>query len=248
MNESCVIEGIHSQYQYPILPTGCEVTAVSILLTYIGLCQEIVSKESLASIVIKEQDPDYTLNPPIGGNPYRAFIGSPYSKESFGVFHHPIRELIESICKSNNSPFHVQDLTIKSNHIHKYTLQDNESAQYITDRLEYFENTSNDSIDDSDIKVLENHLTTHKTPIVIWMTLELKPPRGITDIWYDVKNPSQPIHWVSPEHCALLSGYDSEFYYVHDPHTGKRESYDKILFLKRWRQMGRQAVTVVSSK
>jgi len=249
-NDLIEINGVKEQYQYPILPTGCEVTAVSMLLIWLGLSNEIASKESLANIVIKELDPDYTTTPPIGGNPYRAFIGSPYSKESFGVFHQPIKQLIESIINNNQQlSFKTIDLTItndnNNNNSHKYILQKNESYQYIKDRLEYFETTSHIEIDEGDIKVLENHLKTYKIPIVIWMTLELKPPRGITDTWYDQNNLSQPIHWVSPEHCALLTGYDKEYYYIHDPHTGNREKYKKQLFIQRWRQIGRQAVSLL---
>ena len=80
------------------------------------------------------------------------------------------------------------------------------------------------------------------------MTLELKEPR-VTDRWPDCKNPEHIIEWRSPEHCALLVGFDEDstgitHVIVNDPHTGKQERYPMLLFKQRWMEMGSQAVTV----
>jgi len=81
-----------------------------------------------------------------------------------------------------------------------------------------------------------------KIPVIVWFTIELKEPRE-TDRWLDEKERENEIVWISPEHCALLVGYDENHFIVNDPHTGNTEYYDKDLFLLRWQQLGCQAVT-----
>lgn len=78
--------------QYPALPTGCEATALTMLLQWAGVQ---VSKEEVADRLVKEPLPYEQEGALYGGNPYRAFIGDPYSKESFGVFHAPIAHLLD---------------------------------------------------------------------------------------------------------------------------------------------------------
>ncbi|EFA80427.1 hypothetical protein PPL_07261 [Heterostelium album PN500] len=251
------------QYQYPSLPTGCEVTSVSMLLKH--CCkgddndQDRYSKEVLAEQVGKEQDPCQDHISLVGGNPYRAFVGLPTSKLSFGMFHQPVYHLIDNQFNNSNdnnnnnnnsNSLKAIDLTDKCNDLAniKYPLKLNESEEYIKSRLDHFETEttsgSDDDDDESDIEILKNHLNKYNYPIIIWMTLELRKP-SITDTWIDVNVPENEIHWVSPEHCALLVGYNENEFIINDPHTGKVEYYNKDLFLKRWRQMGRQAVSII---
>ncbi|KAN0030271.1 hypothetical protein ACTA71_010033 [Dictyostelium dimigraforme] len=239
------------QNQYPLLPTGCEVTATSILLNSLVKSHNLnigtyrIKNESLADRIIKEQDPDPITK--FCGNPYRAFIGSPYSKESFGVFHQPIYNLIKEVIYEDYENQHIEviDLTQTNVNKFKYLIKPNETKDYIQSRLDYFENDNNSGNNEDDFDVLKNHMIFNNTPIIIWMTLELKQPK-ITDEWLDCKNESQPLYWVSPQHCATLSGFDEveNVVIITDPHTGKIERYNKNLFLKRWRQLGRQAVSI----
>jgi uncharacterized protein YvpB len=78
--------------QYPMLPTGCEATALTMVLRWAGVA---VKKEEVADALVKEPLPHEREGVLVGGNPYRAFIGDPYSKESYGVFHGPIFETLE---------------------------------------------------------------------------------------------------------------------------------------------------------
>ncbi|ELR10913.1 uncharacterized protein ACA1_145550 [Acanthamoeba castellanii str. Neff] len=55
------------------------------------------------------------------------------------------------------------------------------------------------------------------------------------------------IRWTSPEHCALLVGYSPTAVFINDPHTGKRERYDRDLFIDRWLHLGTQAITFRAS-
>ncbi|GAM17049.1 hypothetical protein SAMD00019534_002240, partial [Acytostelium subglobosum LB1] len=250
---------VEPQYQYPALPTGCEVTAISMLLQY--CCSNFINnnnnnnknnKETILSLASSSDDDDLI---PVGGNPYRSFVGQPTSTQSFGMFHTPSYKLITDLLQHHaiDSYFTCINLTTQCNSTQSssllnngYPLQLNESKDYINARLNHFKDCDdNDNINnDDDVKLLIDHIDKHKIPIVIWMTLELREP-SITDTWRDVNVLDNFIHWVTPEHCALLVGYTDNEYIINDPHTGKVEHYNKHLFIKRWRQMGRQAVTII---
>lgn len=88
---------------------------------------------------------------------------------------------------------------------------------------------SSNSTDADSEKILKNYLNNGK-PIIIWMTLELKEPKE-TDRWKDEKERNTEIVWNSPEHCALLVGYNDLNFIVNDPHTGKTEYLYFIYFI-----------------
>lgn len=77
--------------QYPALPTGCEATALTMLLQWAGVQAK---KEEVAEALVKEPLPHEKDGILYGGNPYRAFVGDPFTKESYGVFHAPIAALL----------------------------------------------------------------------------------------------------------------------------------------------------------
>ncbi len=87
---------------------------------------------------------------------------------------------------------------------------------------------SEDDGDDKAILKLQN-LLENGSPIVVWITLELKEPK-LTDVWHDINNFNVEISWISPEHCALVVGYTPESFVVNDPHTGKVEYLIKQYF------------------
>ncbi|MFD2169493.1 C39 family peptidase [Tumebacillus lipolyticus] len=87
-----LIEGIPVIYQYPILPTGCEATALTMLLRFAGL--EIENTE-VAHALPKVPLPRQVEGKMAGGNPNKGFVGDPFTKESFGVFHAPIAKLLD---------------------------------------------------------------------------------------------------------------------------------------------------------
>lgn len=95
------------QSQFPQLPTGCEVTSLSMLFTAIG---HPVDKMILAR---KEPtDPTKRVSGPKGsivywGNPNVGFVGDVYSQfNGYGIFHGPIVTLINEIL-----PGRAEDLT-----------------------------------------------------------------------------------------------------------------------------------------
>jgi uncharacterized protein YvpB len=93
MSKTKVIDHVPVIGQYPILPTGCEATALTMLLQWAGVQ---VSKEAVADALIKEPLPFEQEGRVVGGHPNRGFVGDPYTQESFGVFHEPIATALET--------------------------------------------------------------------------------------------------------------------------------------------------------
>ncbi len=88
--------------QFPQLPTGCEATALTMLLNYYDVK---VTKEEVADAMPKCDLPYYNKGKWYGHHPTEAFIGNPYSVASYGVFSKVIVDMIEDYC-----PGRVEDL------------------------------------------------------------------------------------------------------------------------------------------
>jgi uncharacterized protein YvpB len=87
-----VIQGVPVLYQYPVLPTGCEATALTMLLNWAGVD---VQKTDVAKALPKVPLPYEVDGQWFGGNPNRGFVGDPFEKDSFGVFHAPIAQMLD---------------------------------------------------------------------------------------------------------------------------------------------------------
>ncbi|WP_053982848.1 C39 family peptidase [Niameybacter massiliensis] len=91
-SQKVMIQGVPIINQHPELPTGCELTALTMLLQYNGVK---VSKQQVAKEVVKVPIP-YTSNGKLyGGDPNKGFIGDPFSKNGFGVYKDAILPIIE---------------------------------------------------------------------------------------------------------------------------------------------------------
>ncbi len=91
-NKSIKIEGVPTIKQYPELPTGCEATALTILLRYSGVN---VSKEEVANKIPRVTLPHSINGRTYGKHPNDGFIGNPFSKSSYGVYSKPILDTVE---------------------------------------------------------------------------------------------------------------------------------------------------------
>lgn len=76
---------VKASYQYPNMPNGCEVTSLEMLMRYEGFD---VSNESLESYLAKSGYRD--------GDPDKAYIGSPYSKDGFYCYAGPLASCANS--------------------------------------------------------------------------------------------------------------------------------------------------------
>ena len=100
------IQGVPIISQHPELPTGCEATALTMLLNYYGVK---VSKVEVAKKIPRVKLPYYIDENRYGSHPNQGFIGNPFSKHSYGVFAKPVLKTIEKYL-----PGRGVDLTGKS--------------------------------------------------------------------------------------------------------------------------------------
>ena len=88
-----MIENVPIINQFPELPTGCEATALTMLLQYYGVD---VSKCDVANRIPKVKLPVKKKGYYVGFHPDEGFIGNPYSKYSYGVFAKPVEDVINT--------------------------------------------------------------------------------------------------------------------------------------------------------
>lgn len=77
--------------QNPELPTGCEVTALAILMKQSNFN---VDKMDIAKRIRKADIPKIENGKLVGEHPNNAFIGSPYSSKSYGVYIKPLIDVM----------------------------------------------------------------------------------------------------------------------------------------------------------
>lgn len=79
-----VILSIKALNQYPLLPTGCEITAAVTVLNYFG--EEVTLKEFADNWITKSRDFYYGDGQLYGPDPNQVFLGDPYVKNSYGCY------------------------------------------------------------------------------------------------------------------------------------------------------------------
>lgn len=100
------------------------------------------------------------------------------------------------------------------------------------------------------MEYLVNRYITNNKPVVIWATMYMANP--VQTYTWKVKgaDKSSPYkdgdtcEWLANEHCMLLTGYDKDYYYLHDPLDSTHTAYEKQIFEERFAQMGRCAVVI----
>lgn len=86
-----LISNVSKINQYSIgYPTGCESSALTILLNYWGVN---VSVADVVNVLPKGSKPYYKNGVKYGGNPYLEFIGNPSDYYSYGVYDIPIQNV-----------------------------------------------------------------------------------------------------------------------------------------------------------
>ena len=87
-----LIEGVPLINQHPELPTGCELTALTMLLQHQGIQ---VTKQQIAKEVKRVPTPYSYKGKLYGGDPSQGFVGDPFSSRGFGVYKDALLPLIE---------------------------------------------------------------------------------------------------------------------------------------------------------
>ena len=192
------------------LPTGCETCSAVMLLNYYGYN---ISETSFADKYLIKRPLGYGKYGLEGPDPNCAFIGSPYTTNSFGAYA-PV------MAKSMNS----------------YLAKKSYKAVSVSGKsLEY----------------LAGKYIAQGQPVMVWATIYMTASYKTTTwrVNYTDENArykkGSSYTWLANEHCLLLTGYDSSFYYFNDPWTNSRIAYSKSIVNTRYNELGRQAVVMV---
>ena len=192
------------------LPTGCETCSAVMLLNYYGYN---ISETSFADKYLIKRPLGYGKYGLEGPDPNCAFIGSPYTTNSFGAYA-PV------MAKSMNS----------------YLAKKSYKAVSVSGKsLEY----------------LAGKYIAQGQPVMVWATIYMTASYKTTTwrVNYTDENArykkGSSYTWLANEHCLLLTGYDSNFYYFNDPWTNSRIAYSKSIVNTRYNELGKQAVVMV---
>lgn len=90
--QQVLIQGVPLLNQHPQLPTGCELTALTMLLQHQGVQ---VTKEQIAKEVKRVPTPYSYQGKLYGGDPSKGFVGDPFSSRGFGVYKDALLPIIE---------------------------------------------------------------------------------------------------------------------------------------------------------
>ena len=152
-----------------------------------------------------------------GPDPNSAFIGNPYYSNGFGVYAPAMAKFMNNYFADNKNK-------------HKARLLEGKSLDMLC--AEYISNGQ---------------------PVMVWATINMRGSYK-TSSWivnYADENAKYPkgstYTWTANEHCLVLTGYDSEYYYFNDPWTNERTKYSRSLVETRYAELGKQAIAVVKN-
>lgn len=81
-------------------------------------------------------------------------------------------------------------------------------------------------------------------PVLCWVTINMNPSYA-GDSWM-LEDGSGWFTWKAQEHCMVLIGYDSEYYYFNDPYNSNQTvQWGRQLVETRYEELGRQAVVII---
>lgn len=83
-------------------------------------------------------------------------------------------------------------------------------------------------------------------PVIVWATQGMAPTR-VSKTW-NIVGTDRTYTWISPNHCLLLVGYDSDGYYFNDPLTHKNCRYAASVAENRYTAMGKQAIVILQKE
>ena len=94
------------------------------------------------------------------------------------------------------------------------------------------------------LELCENYID-NDNPLLIWATGYMQASyQGKTWCFAD----GTKFIWPAREHCLVLVGYDEKNYFLNDPMTGTTVTYQKSLVEKRFKELGGQAVCIISNE
>lgn len=252
--------------QNPELPTGCEITSLTMVLNYLGFG---VTKTELVDGYLTCKDP--------GTATFKeAFIGSPYDPSSYGCFAPVIIDTANKYLKANDSGRIVKNLTgsdfdfllreVASNHPviiwtsinqidvyedYAFTIPD-ENTQITEDstvnnEIEYdSENIKRNDENYASGSVGDGTILDDQSEYVFDDSQENLNTNGTLQNNLEQGSINgKDVYWIVNEHCVVLMGYDSvnNNVIVADPLEGEIV-YDMTRFKKLYQDLYKQAVII----
>lgn len=252
--------------QNPELPTGCEITSLTMVLNYLGFG---VTKTELV-------DGYLTCKEPGTATFKEAFIGSPYDSSSYGCFAPVIIDTANKYLNSNNSGRIVKNLTgsdfdfllkeVASNHpviiwtsINQVDVYEDYAFTIPEENIEITEdNTVNNEMEYNSENIKINDENYVSGSVGDGTILDDQSEYVFDDSQKNLnangtmeKNLEQgsingkDVYWIVNEHCVVLMGYDivNNNVIVADPLEGE-VVYDMTRFKKLYQDLYKQAVII----
>lgn len=252
--------------QNPELPTGCEITSLTMVLNYLGFG---VTKTELV-------DGYLTCKEPGTATFKEAFIGSPYDSSSYGCFAPVIIDTANKYLNSNNSGRIVKNLTgsdfdfllkeVASNHpviiwtsINQVDVYEDYAFTIPEENIEITEdNTVNNEMEYNSENIKINDENYASGSVGDGTILDDQSEYVFDDSQKNLnangtmeKNLEQgsingkDVYWIVNEHCVVLMGYDivNNNVIVADPLEGE-VVYDMTRFKKLYQDLYKQAVII----
>lgn len=79
-------------------------------------------------------------------------------------------------------------------------------------------------------------------PVLIWCTVDMQ--EKIIPVELNIAETRVKVKWNTPSHCAVLVGYDENYYYFNDPYYGKTIAYEKENAENAHKIQGHQSVVI----
>ena len=103
-----------------------------------------------------------------------------------------------------------------------------------------------------DLSYLCSEYLNNGIPVIIYATIGMQEPKPtckwrVSFVNADSKmNLNDIFTWIAHEHCLVLTGYDSRFYFLNDPYKNRGKiAVEKKLLEKRFGQMGKMSVVII---
>ncbi len=97
--------------------------------------------------------------------------------------------------------------------------------------------------------MIRNYIVYNK-PVLIWATMYMWEP-FITYEWtvedaadYSPYSDGDTCVWIANEHCLVLTGYDTDYYYFNDPNHTCSVRYERGILEQRFEEVGRASMVI----
>ncbi|MEE8705299.1 MAG: C39 family peptidase [Oscillospiraceae bacterium] len=199
-------------------PTGCELVSAYMVLQYYGV--PISEDEWVSRIPCTDLSSIDSWPELAGPSPDECFVGNPYLLDGFGCFPPVIVDAMNQVLPEGHRAMVTTGTPLQ--------------------------------------ELAETYVSVGK-PVLVWATINMVPSYpsqtwmitnpGIQSVdYYDYWDSvtGEIFTWPANEHCLVLVGYDSDYYYFNDPYDGNGvKAYDRALVESRFQGLGCRSAVVL---